>query len=151
MELIHRIFNSLDEQTIILSLRYVCKRIYTITNVYDCYKLNFESILKSNFDRICQFIQPENVILLTLSDEHITSAPDLHIIHLRQLVPEKPLLELPFEDAPLFPKIQSSSKGWYFQKRFVIPIDCVASNKQILPQTLGIRDESVLLGTHLLN
>ncbi|CAF1187281.1 unnamed protein product [Rotaria sordida] len=69
----------------------------------------------------------------------LNPAPDLHIIHLRQLVPEKPLLELPFEDAPLFPKIQSPSK------------DCVASNEQILPQTLGIRDESVLLGTNLLN
>ncbi|CAF1342097.1 unnamed protein product [Rotaria sordida] len=73
VELIHQIFNSLDEQTIILSLRYVCKRFYTITNVYDCYKLNFQSILKSNFDRICRFIQPENVISLTLSDEHTTT------------------------------------------------------------------------------
>ncbi|CAF2808808.1 unnamed protein product [Rotaria sp. Silwood2] len=72
VELIHRIFNSLDEQTIILSLRYVCKRFYTIVNVYDHYKLNFESILKSNFDRICRFIQLENVISLTLSDEHMT-------------------------------------------------------------------------------
>ena len=59
MKSIHRIFNSFDEQTIILSLRYECKRIYTITNVYDCYKLNFESILKSDFDLICRFIQPE--------------------------------------------------------------------------------------------
>ncbi|CAF3369061.1 unnamed protein product [Rotaria sp. Silwood2] len=72
IELIHQIFNSLDEQTIILSLRYVCQRFYTITNVYDCYKLNFQSISKSNFDHICRFIQPENVISLTLSDEHIT-------------------------------------------------------------------------------
>ncbi|CAF0856438.1 unnamed protein product [Rotaria sp. Silwood1] len=72
VELIHRIFSSLDEQTIILSLRYVCKRLYTIANVYDRYKLNFESILKSNFDRICRFIQPENVISLTLSDGHMT-------------------------------------------------------------------------------
>ncbi|CAF1282231.1 unnamed protein product [Rotaria sordida] len=72
VELIHRIFTNLDEQTIILSLRYVCKRLYMIVNVYDCYKLNFESILKFNFDRICQFIQPTNVISLTLSDQHIT-------------------------------------------------------------------------------
>ncbi|CAF1180310.1 unnamed protein product [Rotaria sordida] len=35
----------------------------------------------------------------------LNPAPDLHIIHLKQMVPKEPLLEPPFEGAQLYPKI----------------------------------------------
>jgi hypothetical protein len=68
VELIFRIFRHLDAQTIVRSFRIVCKRFYTIVNVYDEFNLNFNSILKSDFHCLCNLVQPKHVKSLTLSD-----------------------------------------------------------------------------------
>ncbi|CAF5223260.1 unnamed protein product [Rotaria magnacalcarata] len=49
----------------------------------------------------------------------LTPAPDLYIIHLKQVIPEETLLELPFEGAQLYPK---KKRSWYQKKRFIIPL-----------------------------
>jgi hypothetical protein len=41
IELIYRIFDHLDPQNILLSLRNVCQRLETITNTYPPYQVNF--------------------------------------------------------------------------------------------------------------
>ncbi|CAF4347894.1 unnamed protein product, partial [Rotaria sordida] len=69
------IFDKLNVQTIILSLYNVCKQLNTIINTYfhsTRYQLNFDNMSKVDFIRICRFIQPKNVISLTLSDQSTT-------------------------------------------------------------------------------
>ncbi|CAF2667099.1 unnamed protein product [Rotaria sp. Silwood2] len=75
IEVIYHIFDKLNVQTIILSLYNVCKQLNTIINGYfhnARYQLNFDNISKADFIRVCQFIQPENIISLTLSDQSTT-------------------------------------------------------------------------------
>ncbi|CAF1356192.1 unnamed protein product [Adineta steineri] len=72
VEILYRIFDNLDIQTIILSLRYVCKRFYFTTDSYNRYNFNFKSMSKPYFRFICRLIPYENVISLTLSDEDKT-------------------------------------------------------------------------------
>ncbi|CAM4846371.1 unnamed protein product [Rotaria magnacalcarata] len=66
VELIHRILNNLDACFIIFSFRKVCKRFYEIVNLYDQYKLNFDSISQSRLKIISRFIQPEKITSLVL-------------------------------------------------------------------------------------
>ena len=73
VEILHRIFDQLDIQTLALSLRYVCKRFYLVTNSYNRYDLNFLSMSKPDMQGICRLIPWENVIALTLSDEDPTN------------------------------------------------------------------------------
>ncbi len=72
VEVVHKIFGYLDTRTIVRLLRCVCKRLYTIVNTYDRFNFDFNSILKSDFLFICNYIQPKNVISLTLSDDDET-------------------------------------------------------------------------------
>ncbi|CAF5170659.1 unnamed protein product, partial [Rotaria sp. Silwood1] len=54
------------------SFRYVCKRFDLITNSYNYFNFNFESISKTKFLRICHMIPFEQVVSLTLSDKDKT-------------------------------------------------------------------------------
>jgi hypothetical protein len=67
-ETIHTIIDYLDDKTTILSLRYVCTRLYNIVNTYNRHRLDFRSITKSKFNQIRYSINPQDVISLTLSD-----------------------------------------------------------------------------------
>ncbi len=66
VELFHRIFDNLDAQTILFSLRPVCRLFRSIVNSYDRYNLNFKTISKCNFHRLCRLIHPQHLISLTL-------------------------------------------------------------------------------------
>jgi hypothetical protein len=72
VELLYRLLDYLDVQTILLSFRYVSKKFYLISHSSNRYNLDFSSISKSHFDLICRRICPERVISITLSDEDIT-------------------------------------------------------------------------------
>jgi hypothetical protein len=72
IELLHRIIDYVDTETIFFSFRNVCKYFYTIINSYNQYKLDFRSITKPTFHRVRHFIQPENVISLIISNEYKT-------------------------------------------------------------------------------
>jgi len=72
VELIFHLLNFLDTQTILLSFRYVCQRFYLISNVYNQYEFNFQSCTKSNFNRFCRILCPENILSLSLSDDDQT-------------------------------------------------------------------------------
>jgi hypothetical protein len=77
IELVYRILDNLDGQIIILSLHHVSKQLDTMINAYlrqTGYELNFHHITKSDFIRICQRMQPENVTSLTFSDQYTTSS-----------------------------------------------------------------------------
>ncbi|CAF1087232.1 unnamed protein product [Adineta steineri] len=73
-----------------------------------------------------QFNDEEEILLLPGTYLEVQSkldpAPDLHIIHLKQTMPNELLLEPPFEGACLYPELDLSSRRWYFRKRFLVPI-----------------------------
>ncbi|CAF0890956.1 unnamed protein product [Rotaria sordida] len=87
VEIFHRIFDSLDVQTILLSIRSVCRLFRAMVNTYDRYIFDFKSISKSNFHLCCHLINPQNVISLKLyNDEYTPNQIGLFIslIRLRQ-------------------------------------------------------------------
>ena len=87
VEILHRIFDGLNAETILLSLRPVCRLFRAIVTTYDRYILDMQLISKSNFYLLCRLIKPQNVIALILSnDEQISDQIDLFlsIVHLRQ-------------------------------------------------------------------
>ncbi|CAF3585627.1 unnamed protein product [Rotaria sp. Silwood1] len=69
IELVHRIFDYLNVETIVFSIRSLCKWFYSIANAYDCYKLDFRYMSKSDLLLMVRIIDPKNVISLILSDE----------------------------------------------------------------------------------
>ncbi|CAF4021103.1 unnamed protein product [Rotaria magnacalcarata] len=73
VELIFRILNFADNKTIIFSFGNVCKRFRSIINSYNQYDIDFQSISKPYFDAVCNFITPENIISLTLSNNNRTT------------------------------------------------------------------------------
>lgn len=72
VELLHLILQSLDSETILLSFRYVCRRFYLITEVFNRYRLDLHACTKANFYRLCRTINPSNILALTLSDDETT-------------------------------------------------------------------------------
>ncbi|CAF3039806.1 unnamed protein product [Rotaria sp. Silwood2] len=72
VEILYHIIDYLDISTIFLSFSNVCTYFRVISNTYNRYQLDFRSISKNDFHYICQFIQPENILSLTLSDENKT-------------------------------------------------------------------------------
>lgn len=69
VEIIYRILDELDIDTIFSSLYHTSKRFNKILSTYDNYHLNLRAISLRNFDSICSRIRPEQVTKLTLSDD----------------------------------------------------------------------------------
>ena len=67
VELLHRILDNLDALTIISSLRLTCRRLKSIVDNYDRYRLDFRDVSKSNFQLLCRLIDPRRVIALVLA------------------------------------------------------------------------------------
>ena len=72
VELLYRLLDYLDVQTIVLSFRYVSKKFYLISNSSNHYNLDLSSTSKSHFDLICRRISRDKVVSITLSDEDTT-------------------------------------------------------------------------------
>ena len=68
IELLHRVFDYLDVQTILDSFRGVCTQLAAVVNTYNRFELDFNSISKSDCERISHLIRPDSVISLILSD-----------------------------------------------------------------------------------
>ncbi len=88
VELFHRIFDNLDAQTILFSIRLVCRLFRSVVNNYDRYNLDLKIISKCNFHRLCRLIPPQKLISLTLyNNEQIPDQISFFIsnYHLRQL------------------------------------------------------------------
>ena len=72
VELLYRLLDYLDIETILLSFRYVSKKFYIIASNSNHYNIDFSSISKTHFDSICRRICPEKIVSITLSDNEIT-------------------------------------------------------------------------------
>ncbi|CAF2309212.1 unnamed protein product [Rotaria sp. Silwood2] len=73
IELLQRIIDYIDTETVFFSFRNVCKSFRSIVHKYNQYQLDFRAMTKPKFCLIHHFIQPENVISLVISDGHKTS------------------------------------------------------------------------------
>jgi hypothetical protein len=68
-ELLHRICDFLDAETIVLSFRHVCVQLFAVAETYNRYKVRFSSLSKMN---ICRIIPAENVVSLDFGNERST-------------------------------------------------------------------------------
>ncbi|CAF4738724.1 unnamed protein product [Rotaria magnacalcarata] len=68
IEVLYRIFDYLDAQTILLSLQYICRRLRDVSEKYDRYSLDFENISMVQMWHVCRLIRSESILSLNLSD-----------------------------------------------------------------------------------
>ena len=88
-EILHRIFDNLDENTILLSVQGTCKQLQLTVNAYNRFKLN--QISKQKLLSACQVLSPENIVSLcvtcdTNSDSSINICKNSSIFPLVQLM-----------------------------------------------------------------
>jgi hypothetical protein len=69
VELLHSLFVYFSSHEIVLTFSDVSGYIDGVILTYPTWELNFQSIRRDHFDLICRYIQPKNVISLTLSDD----------------------------------------------------------------------------------
>jgi hypothetical protein len=72
VEILHHILDELDAQTILFSFRNTCRQFRAVVISYNRYVLNFKSIAKSDFERLCRLVEPHRVMSLTLSEDDET-------------------------------------------------------------------------------
>ncbi|CAF4551408.1 unnamed protein product, partial [Rotaria socialis] len=73
LELFHGIFEHLDTETIAISVRCVCKKLFNIANNYDKFKLSLARIYGSDLVSISRIVEPVNFVSLAIyvySDYH---------------------------------------------------------------------------------
>ncbi|CAF4079408.1 unnamed protein product [Rotaria sordida] len=79
---LHTLFTYLLTEEILFSLLNVSTSLNDAIKSYSNYRLNFKSILRSNFDLICQHILPNQVKALILSDDqHTPGQSQLFLSH----------------------------------------------------------------------
>ena len=104
VEVILYIFRYFDAQTIVRSFRTICKRFYVIVNTYNQLNFDFNGISKSDFHFLCNYVQPKNVELLTLSDSDETPGQIEHflsIFRINQFIRLRSLTLLEIDDCYL--------------------------------------------------
>jgi hypothetical protein len=69
VELLHSLFVYFSTHEIVFTFDGVSNYVNDVLRTYSTWQLNFKSIRRDHFDLICRYIQPENVISLTLSDD----------------------------------------------------------------------------------
>ncbi|CAM2724444.1 unnamed protein product [Rotaria socialis] len=67
VELLHKFFYYLKAETIVFSMRRVCKQLYSIANACNRYELDFRYISKSDLPLLPHIIDPNAIISLILS------------------------------------------------------------------------------------
>lgn len=70
VELLYRIFDYLDVQIILRSIRGVCRKFYALVDSYNRYELNFHSMKESDILFISRVIRSDNVTSLILHNHN---------------------------------------------------------------------------------
>ena len=89
VEIVRMIFEYLWAHQIFDSFFHISDYVDRILLTYDEYQVNFQSIVKNDFDLICENVQPDQVISLILSDGNETPGQSglfLSFFYLRQFV-----------------------------------------------------------------
>ncbi|CAF3859433.1 unnamed protein product [Rotaria sordida] len=87
VEIFHRIFDNLNAQTILFSIRSVDRLFRAVVSTYGRFSFDFKSISQSDFHLLCRLVNPQNVISLTLcNNDHTPNQLALFItlVRLRQ-------------------------------------------------------------------
>ena len=74
-EILHRILDYVDGQTILFSFRNVCKKFQAIINTYNRHEIDTSLLSKTDLHFNCTIVSPEDVISLTLFDIDIVPSP----------------------------------------------------------------------------
>ncbi|UJR11384.1 hypothetical protein I4U23_015564 [Adineta vaga] len=69
VELLHRIFDYLDTETIVFSVRSVSRLFRSVVISYERVVLNLKHVSQPHFHLLCRSIKPQNIISLTLSND----------------------------------------------------------------------------------
>lgn len=88
VEILHHIFDNLDTETILFSIRPVCRSFQAVVNTYDRFNWDFKSISQSKCHLLCRLINPKNVTSLRLCENEQTAnqiSTFLSLVRLRQL------------------------------------------------------------------
>ncbi|CAF0940273.1 unnamed protein product [Adineta steineri] len=72
VQLLHTLFSYFLAYEILLTFSGINDYVNSVLLAYTAYRVNFESIRRTNFDLICHRIRPEQIILLKLSDNRDT-------------------------------------------------------------------------------
>ncbi|UJR19674.1 hypothetical protein I4U23_022809 [Adineta vaga] len=78
-ELLYQIFDNLDVETIVVSLRQVCRLFRSVIQTYNRYIFDFQWVSKSNLNLICRIIRPKNVISLILTNDKTPGLVDFFL------------------------------------------------------------------------
>lgn len=73
VEILHLILNHLDASTILLSLRRTCRRLKSIVDNCDRYRLDFRDVSRSDFRLSCRLIDPQKVVSIILASREETT------------------------------------------------------------------------------
>ena len=84
VEILHRIFDNLDVETLFFSIRPICRYFRSIVHNYDRLKFDLKLVSKCHFDVLCRLVSPANIRSLTLYNTEQISL-FLSRIRLRQL------------------------------------------------------------------
>ena len=77
VELLYGILDYLDAETIFFSVRSLSRFFRTLVHSFQGYLFDFRSISKKNFHLLCRYVDPVNVLSLTLPDNQISGQINL--------------------------------------------------------------------------
>jgi hypothetical protein len=93
VELVHTVFNYFWADEILHSFFEISDYINNIIFSYSSHRINFQLIIKSDFEKVCRLIRCDQVISLTLSDNNDT--------------PNQPKLFFSYFDVEQFARLRS--------------------------------------------
>lgn len=101
VELLHYVFDHLDIETILLSLRQVCRFFRSVVQTYDRYVLDLRSISKANFRLICRIVSCQNVVSVAITEERTPGQVDLFLslVQIRQLARLRSLVLIDIDES----------------------------------------------------
>ncbi|CAF1184416.1 unnamed protein product [Adineta ricciae] len=76
-EICHRIFDYCDSQTILLSVRGVCRYLHDITSTYSRFELKCNLSKNSKYDVLFRFISPASITSLTIDNKYHSHDDDV--------------------------------------------------------------------------
>jgi hypothetical protein len=141
VELLHTLFDYFSASALLFTFYNINDYVNATLESYYAYQLDFKSISKSNFRRICRHIRPEQTISLTLSDGNDTPGQSevffarfqiKQFIRLRSLTLiniEFNSLESIFSNLPQLHQLRSFSFDAYRIRHKYGPLDLNARNK----------------------
>ncbi|CAF4711176.1 unnamed protein product, partial [Rotaria sp. Silwood2] len=110
VELLHEIFDYLSAFDICHTFHDLSDYLNNAIKTYSNFKLDFQSIQKSHFDRICQYVQPLCINALRLSDHRSETVGQSELflsrINAKQMKNLQALSLAQIEDTPFTTKVK---------------------------------------------